>query len=107
MMRSNNNILRKQSLRFMLCAFALSLSAPILAQDEAGEAEEAQTVKRPKREKQVSKYPTMEIRGKVLISCSVPTCSAQWLPTDNTPCMLLRTRELLPTWIVCGTTKTQ
>ena len=30
MMRSNNNILRKQSLRFMLCAFALSLS-PLLS----------------------------------------------------------------------------
>lgn len=84
-MRSNNNILRKQSLRFMLCAFALSLSAPILAQDEAGEAEEAQTVKRPKREKQVSKYPTMEIRGKVYdMGTGAPLAGVQLQMLGNT-----------------------
>ena len=82
-MRSNNNTLRKQSLRFMLCAFALTLSAPLLAQDET-EAVETQAVQRPKREKQVAKYPMMEISGKVFdMGTGAPLAGVQLQVLNN------------------------
>ena len=60
--------LQKMGLRLSLCALVLGMSTQSFAQDDADEVEEETetTIKQPKRKEQKAKYPTVNVRGKVI-----------------------------------------
>ena len=61
-----NNIRQSKSLRFVLCALAISFAAPVFAQDD--DVEEIETsIKQPVRKNtKVVKYPMVKLHGTVL-----------------------------------------
>lgn len=65
-MKNIIDILQKSGLRLTLCALAIGFAPQAFAQDELGDEEETEAVKKPKRVVPTVKYPTVTIKGTVL-----------------------------------------